>query len=107
MGFHPFCFVIKELAVCISREGVVSGLISPFHANRTAFRNRITQRDMESKFYMKDRSPDSSGWIHIWVLSRPLFLSPSILSIPSTVVAALLPLYPSAGMAGGRFGQPG
>ena len=79
MGFRPFCFVIKELAACIRKEGAPPGLIFPFHANRTASGNRITWRDAEPSFPMSAGSPDSPGWFHIWVLSKPPFLSPSIL----------------------------
>lgn len=50
MGFRPFGFVIKGLAVCIGTEGSASWLIFPFHANRTGSTNRITGRVAESGF---------------------------------------------------------
>lgn len=49
-GIPSLCFVIKELAVCISEGVSAPGLIFPFSANRPGWRNRITWRDAEFGF---------------------------------------------------------
>lgn len=60
-----FCVSFKELAVCNSKEVWAPGLIFPFHANGTGWRNRITWSDAEPGFCLGLGGLCSPGWICI------------------------------------------